>query len=374
MTRRLSACLPNILWITALLASPAFAAPGAHGPNGEHLDGPLTINTSGLARLPDGSVSVPKPAQRRMAIRTVVGIAAEHSQTVELNGRVAIDPSAGGRVQAAHGGRITPGPRGLPVVGQRVAKGEALAYVQHHAAPYELGNQQAQLSELRANRTLADKRLKRLEALEGSVPQKEIDAARAEFESVIARERAIAGSLRTTEALTAPVGGVIATTSALAGQIVESKDVLFEIIDPARLTIEAATHDPQLGTRITGASLAGLSDVELTLLGAGRKLNEGALPLVFRARAKTTALVVGQPVTVVATLADKASGIALPFEAIVRNAANEPVVWIKAGAERFVPQPVEFKPLNATSVVVTKGLAPDNRVVISGAALINQIR
>jgi membrane fusion protein, heavy metal efflux system len=309
-----------------------------------------------------------------MAIRTVAGLVAEHGQVIELNGRVAIDPAAGGRVQASHGGRIKSGPRGLPVIGQRVAKGEVLAYVQHHAAPYEVGNQQAQLVDLRANRGLAEKRLKRLEALEGTVPQKDIDAARAELASVVSRERAIAASLRPTEALTAPATGVIATASALAGQVVESKDVLFEIIDPSRLTIEAATHDPQIGARITGAALSGLTDVELTFLGAAGKLNEGALPLLFRARAKRAVLAVGQPVTVVATLTDKMTGIALPAEAIVRNAANEPVVWIKAGAERFVPQPVEFKPLNATAVVVTKGLAPDNRVVIASAALINQIR
>ena len=34
----------------------AYASPGAHGPNGEHLDGPATSPASGLARLPDGSV------------------------------------------------------------------------------------------------------------------------------------------------------------------------------------------------------------------------------------------------------------------------------------------------------------------------------
>ena len=58
----------------------------------------------------------------------------------------------------------------------------------------------------------------------------------------------------------------------------------------------------------------------------------------------------------------------------MRNAANEPVVWIKTGAERYTPQPVELRALDATTVVVTKGLAADNRVVVRGAALINQVR
>ena len=66
--------------------------------------------------------------------------------------------------------------------------------------------------------------------------------------------------------------------------------------------------------------------------------------------------------------------IALPSEAVVRNAANEPVVWVKANAQRFVPQVVAVTPLDAHRVVVTQGLAADNRVVVLGAPLINQIR
>ncbi len=90
--------------------------------------------------------------------------------------------------------------------------------------------------------------------------------------------------------------------------------------------------------------------------------------------AAVVALAVGQPVTVVAGLTDRVKGIALPAEALVRNQANEPVVWIKSGAERFIAQPVEAKPVDGRTIVVIKGLAADNRVVVSGAALINQIR
>ena len=50
------------------------------------------------------------------------------------------------------------------------------------------------------------------------------------------------------------------------------------------------------------------------------------------------------------------------------------MVWIKSGATRFIAQPVEAQPLDARTVVVTKGLSPENRVVVSGGSLINQIR
>ena len=82
----------------------------------------------------------------------------------------------------------------------------------------------------------------------------------------------------------------------------------------------------------------------------------------------------GQPVTVLARLKTTVKGIVLPSEAVVRNPNNETIVWIKSGAERFIAQPVEYQALNAREVVITKGLADENRVVISGTNLINQIR
>ena len=113
---------------TLLLLCPAHAAPGAHGPGGEHLDAPGAAPTANsLARLPDGSVNVPKNAQRRMAIRTVLAAESEAAATIELPGRVLIDPNAGGRVQAVYGGRIEAGAKGLPAVGQSCASSPRLA-------------------------------------------------------------------------------------------------------------------------------------------------------------------------------------------------------------------------------------------------------
>lgn len=352
----------------------ASAGPGPHGPNGEHLESSAQAAPSGLARLPDGSLSVPKLAQRRMEIRTMIGKETEQTATVELNGRVATDPNAGGRVQAPFAGRIEPGPRGLPVGGQKVEKGAVLLYIRPVASAIERANQQAQLADIRANRGLAQQRLKRLESLEGVVPNKEIEAARAQLSSLTGREQAVLASVTGNEAITAPASGIIAASTVLAGQIVESKDVLFEIVDPVRVVIEASSTDVNLAARIQSASLAGIPGAELQFIGGGRSLKDGALPLVFRASAKGSSLAVGQPVTVVARLSETMKGIALPAEAVVRNPSNEFVVWIKTGAERFQAQPVQIKPLDEKTIVVVRGLSPDNRVVVSGAALLNQIR
>ena len=369
-------------WVVAaclLWLAPAHAAPGAHGPNGEHLDAPgAAVNASGLARLPDGSVNVPKSAQRRMAIRTLLAPESEAAATVEMPGRVIMDPNASGRVQVAHGGRIEPGPRGLPVAGQNVKRGEVLAYVRHHAEPYALGAQQAQLAELRAQRQLAEQRVQRLESLEGTVPRKELMAARTEAASLAERERSIGASLVAREVLTAPVSGVIARADLVVGQVVEPRDVLFEVVDPARMLVEATTADARVAARVAGASLLGVPEVTLRLLGAARSLRDGVLPLTFAVnplqKGAALPVVIGQPVTVVAQSLDRVKGVVLPAQAVVRNPSNESIVWIKSGAQRFVPQPVQFRPLDANTVVVTQGLSADNRVVVQGASLIAQIR
>jgi cobalt-zinc-cadmium efflux system membrane fusion protein len=356
-----------------------WAGPGAHGPNGEHLDAPsTTVNGSGLARLPDGSVNVPKIAQRRMTVRTIPAELSEVAVTTELPGRVVADPNASGRVQTTHGGRIEPGPHGLPVVGRKVQRGEILAYVRHHADPFSAGAQASQLAELRAQRQLAEQRASRLESLAGTVPRKEIDAARIEANSLAEREQRIGASLSAREAVTSPVDGVIARAELLLGQIVEPRDILFEIVDPTRLLVEASTGDVALSQRIDGGSLQGIPGVNLRLIGVARVMRDGVVPINFAVRPESTGvappLVLGQPVIVLARSTERARGIVLPAQAVARGPSNEPIVWIKSGVERFIPQPVQYRALNAGTVVITSGLSPENRVVVQGAALIAQIR
>ena len=53
-----------ILAAAFIVATGALASPGAHGPNGEHLEAKAVAASNALARLPDGSVSVPMLALR----------------------------------------------------------------------------------------------------------------------------------------------------------------------------------------------------------------------------------------------------------------------------------------------------------------------
>lgn len=331
---------------------------------------------SGPQRLPDGNVFLPKPAQRQLGIRTRVVERAALSRSVELSGRVVMDPNAGGLVQPMNAGRVEPGPRGLPDPGQRVTKGEVLAWVRPSTAPLERAGQAAQLAELRAARALAERRAARLRDLADTVPRKEIDAAESELHSLTERIGAVGAGLDAREALVAPVSGVVASAAAVAGQVVDARELVFEIVDPSRLRIEALAYDAALAADIGGASLAvGDHRVPLVFLGAARSLREQALPLSFRAQGAALAgLAIGQPVRVFLQSKRTVAGIAVPAAALVKSASNQTTVWVKTAAERFAPRSVTIEPLDGVEAAVTSGLAPGDRVVVRGSVLLNQVR
>lgn len=327
-------------------------------------------------RLPDGSVFLPKPAQRQLGVRTIVAEKRAEARSIELRGRVVMDPNAGGKVQPTVPGRIEAGPKGLPNLGQAVRQGEVLAYVRPSAATFERANQTAQAAELRANLELAKRKLARAEQLEGVIPHKEIEQARAEVQSLSERLASVGASLTTRETLVAPVSGVIAAAHVVAGQVVDARELVFEIVDPRRLAIEAIAFDPALATQIAAASMKlSAKSVALQFVGAARSLKEGALPLFFRLSSTDAApLAVAQPVKLVVRTRDTLTGVPIPRAALMKGPSNQDIVWVHDEPERFIARTVRVAPLDGEKVVVIDGLEQDARVVTDGASLVNQIR
>lgn len=370
--------MPSLL---ALLMAAALSAPvpASAGPGHDHGDAPPAPSGNGPSRQPDGSVFLPKPAQRQLGVRTVVAATGQHAKAFELAGTVVMDPNAGGKVQAVLAGRLEAGPKGLPGVGQAVRKGEVLAYVVPTAGAIERSNQLAQQAELRAARDLAARRVARLAELADTVPRKDIEAAESELQSLTQRLGAVGAGLATRDALVAPVSGVIASANAVAGQVVDARELVFEVVDPSRLRIEALAYDPAQAQSVAGATLAVAGQrVPLRFLGAARSLRDQAQPLQFAgdssALGNLAHLAIGQPVRVFVQSTDKVDGVQVPAAALLRNPANQTIVWVKESPERFAPRVVTSVPLDGTSVAVTSGLQPGDRVATQGATLINQVR
>ncbi|HEX9179982.1 MAG TPA: efflux RND transporter periplasmic adaptor subunit [Burkholderiales bacterium] len=337
---------------------------------------PAPTSQESPARLPDGSVHVPKPAQRLLGLRTRLVELREIPQTAELKGHVVPDPNSSGRVQASQPGRVEPGPGGFPYLGQKVKKGEVLAYLSPVSNAIERGNQTAQLAEVSSALAIAEQKLARYAQLEGSVPRKEVEAARTELESLKARRDAVSASLYRRESLAAPASGVVSASTVSAGQVVETREVLFEIVDPQRLWVEAVAYDMSLKGQITGATGVGAAGqpVKLTYLGAGWQLREQALPVQFRINPPLPPISVGEKVMLFVETRNKVRGVALPRAAVTRASSGEALAWVHVSAERFAPRRVQTVALDGVNVAVTGGLQPGERVVTEGAALLAQVR
>jgi membrane fusion protein, heavy metal efflux system len=311
-----------------------------------------------------------------LTIRTQVTASGDAAASMRMVGTLVPDPNASGRVQSSQPGRLEPTDRGFPILGQRVERGQVLAFVLPTYSAAERGGLVQNAAELDAQITILDARVRRLVALRGSVSEREISEAQAELAGARQRRAAIQPALSGRESLVAPVSGVVSVVRGAVGQLVDSQVSVFDIVDPSRLWVEALAFERQGLDRVTGASatLADGRTVELTFMGRGLTVRQQAVPVNFRVDNPPADAPIGASVMVTLRTARQVQGIVLPADAVVRSAEGPPVVFEHASAERFVPRQVRVQPLDGTRVVVTAGLEAGRRVVVQGAGLIAQVR
>lgn len=356
--------------LISLAALPALADPG-HGPAPGS-----TATFEAPRRLEDGAIFIPKGSQRLLTIRTQVSASGDAAAATRMVGTLVPDPNASGRVQSSQPGRLEPGERGFPILGQRVERGQVLAFVLPTYSAAERGALTQNAAELDAQLTILQARVNRLVALRGSVSEREISEAQAELAGARQRRAAIQPALTGREPLVAPVSGVVSVVRGAVGQLVDSQVSVFDIVDPSRLWVEALAFDRQGLHNVTGAT-ATLGDgrtLELAFMGRGLTVRQQAVPVNFRVDQPPADAPIGSSVMVTLRTARQVQGIVLPADAVVRSAEGPPVVFEHASAERFVPRQVRVQPLDGTRVVVTAGLEAGRRVVVQGAGLIAQVR
>ncbi|WP_439816963.1 efflux RND transporter periplasmic adaptor subunit [Zavarzinia sp. CC-PAN008] len=326
-------------------------------------------------RLADGSVFVPKPTQHLLGIRTVLAASSTGARTVELPGRVIPDPDASGIVVSAVGGRLVPPPDGFPRLGAPVQAGQVLARVAPALQAIDTSDVQQQAGELEQQIAIVRRRLDRLRATPDAVPRARVEETELELAGLQERRRRLDRVRGGGEALTAPVDGVIAAASAVAGQMASPEAVIFRIADPARLWVEALGFEVMAPGTAATARLADGTVLALDWRGAGLwSAASQAVPVHFAVTNPPAGLRAGQLVTVLARIGDRTEGIAVPRAGVVRGANGQAQVWEHLGAERFVPREVRAEPLDAETMLVQAGLAPGQRIVVQGAELLNQVR
>lgn len=335
-----------------------------------------TIVRDVAQRLADGRVFAPKAAQRILAIRTLATTEEEHRRSLELPGRVIPDPNASGFVQTAIGGRLSAPPSGFPPLGARVEAGQVLAIVAPSLDAVEQSSIRQAQSKLDQEIAILVRQVERFRRLSGagSVATTQLDEAEINLAGLRERRAALDETKLVAEELIAPVSGVVALANASPGLIAESNTVVFHIIDPARLWIEALSYGGEgVGQTASVADAAG-GLIPLSFAGAGFADGSQAQPVHFAIDDTQGRMRLGQMVTVVAETDIATTGIAAPRDAVIRGANGEDIVYVHTDPEVFEPRAVRTEPLDATRVLIVAGVAAGDRLVTQGAELLNQLR
>ena len=369
--------------ITLVLGTAAFA----HGDedHGAPVHGAALIEPRGSTpassdlaqRLPDGSVFVPKPTQRLLVLRTTMTEQGRFHRSVELPGRIIPDPNASGVVQSSVGGRLSPPASGLfPRLGTKVRKGDGLATVTPPVQAVDVSDMRQRQGELDQQISIVERRVERYRKLAttGAVATTQLDDAVAELNGLHDRRAALDRARQQPETLVSPADGVVAQASAVAGQMAAPGAMVFQVVDPNRLWVEALSFDALTPAQNATARLADGRNLKLAYQGTGLADRNQAIPVQFAIQGDASGLRVGQFVTVLAGTDTEQAGLALPRTAVVRAANGQDVVYEHTTAERFEARPVRVEPLDGGRVLVAEGVGPGKRVVTPGAALLDQVR
>ncbi len=325
-------------------------------------------------RFPDGALFVPKPTQRILGLRTIFTEAKPHRRALELPGRIIADPNASGLVQASVGGRLSPPLGGFKALGTPVKAGDTLAFVRPPLPSADATAQQQQARELDQQISIVARKVERFRSLQQVIAKSQLEDAELELKGLNARRVNLDRVQREPEALVSPVDGVIASSNAIAGQMAEPNSIIFQIVDPARLWVEALSFEPQATNGTAQGLFTGGRTVDLVYVGSGLADRNQSIPIHFSIKGDAVGLRAGQFLTVLATTTEERSGIAVPRESVLRGANGQSIVYEHSNAERFVPREVRIEQLDAERVLIIAGIEPGKRIVTLGSELLNQIR
>lgn len=363
--------------LVPLLLAAAYPFDGARAEAPQSLPSvPPTMATDAPQRMPDGTLFVPKATQHLLAVRTIIAEESKARRTAKLAGTIIADPNGLARVQTGHAGRVAAPEGGLAYVGKRVEKGDVLAHLEHHLEAYDRGTLQSDIAELEARIATQETKLGLYLKVPNAVPRIKIEETKGELQALRQKRAQLVPTIAETEEVRAPMSGVVSTSNVVPGQVVDAREVMFELVDPNRFWVEAIAHDASLAANMASAVAMTNAGERLPLefVGAGLTLKQQAAPLSFRVEKATANLGIGKPVTVYLQSATEVSGIVVPSSSLLRAQSGLPVVWVKTEPERFEPRVVRAEPFDGERVTLLSGVKPDDRVVTEGATLLNQIR
>jgi multidrug efflux pump subunit AcrA (membrane-fusion protein) len=377
------------------------------------------------------AISFLKEQQWRVGLVTSTAEKRELVERLVVPGRVIVPQGSGAIVGSPITGKAAlPNDKGFPKVGDKVEKGQVLAFIEPSVAGAEAVQvvaNNAQLQTLdadlavkqleietkirsadmvlqRAKNTLERKKKltddgvtagKELLAAEHEVKisQAELDGLRQVLQPYKeARERLAKvlggmqasgdvgdqkGNMRVT--LRSPIAGTIVEANVTAGELIHSDRKLFHVVNLDTLWIEANVSEYDLARvqQAPGASyrLAAYPDrITPILAGGGRLIDIGSVvdpdtrtvPIRYEVPNPNGMLRVGMFADLLVETNHRQTALAVPKDAVV-DEGGEVVVYLQRGGETFERRRVEVGIRDANQVEIRNGLAVGDHVATKGA-------
>lgn len=329
----------------------------------------------------NSSVFLSKPTQHLVGIRTVIAVESDAAPSVEIAGRVVVDPNRSGRAQAVRDGSIEAGPKGFPHLGQPVTQGEVLAYLIPTLSSAEVAALQQTLAQIERDMALLVPRSDAIATINPNMPMGEATASalqelQIQSQSLTRQKDIVVAALNQRIEIKAPIAGVISSALVNIGQVVAARDPLFEFVVRGAAWVEGWSFDPipAEGIATATALIENGRTVHLSFVGRGPVLRQQATPIIFRITDDASNIEFGTPVRVFLGDTRKARGIVLPAAAVERSAGAVSIVWEHSAPEIFISHPVKAMPLDAARVIVTGDVKAGMHLVVGGANMLSQVR
>jgi membrane fusion protein, heavy metal efflux system len=302
--------------------------------------------------------------------RTVFAYQGSLSGSIEATGQIV---AAGGRqaeVAAPIAGLIdVASVAAAPAPGQRVARGQVLAFINP-----SLGESGSSYAEARARLREAEdeyERAKRLVAAEAA-PARRLHEADIRLQA--ARETLVGlGGEGGRVAIRSPISGVVTRRAALPGSRVDAGTSLFTVVDPSVvwLTVNVPASAASGVSRNSMATFT--TEGSATTYPARRIVSVGSvidpvsrtLPLIYEVSNPTGAIKVGANARALVRTAGRMDGVVVPTSAILDDNGRA-IVFVQVEGERFERREVTVGGREGELTLVRTGVQPGERVV-SGA-------
>ena len=315
-----------------------------------------------------------------------------------LRGPGMVRPPAGGEavLSASMSGLVQGDP--WPYPGMAVNRGEAvLRLVPLVASDRSLSELSAAVQDLEAMLEPARVRLERLEGLleKNAVSRREVEAARAEVQSLAARHEAAERNLATARsvrrgaggggeavALEAPFTGRVSKVLVTRGQVVEAGEALARLVqsDPVWVGMALRPGEAQwvsgrpTAIHITGGGHEGVhfEGNQVTLVSRSPEVDPqtGRVSALFQVDDTHDQLILGAAVQVELGLSERLRGVVIPQTALVDDSGT-PVVYVQESGESFKRVEVEVRARQGNRLLV-EGLPVGSRLVTRGGPAIRR--